>query len=471
MSKDRNHSEQFERYLKGQMSPDEAHAFERKLLDDPFAQEAIEGFESQGLEPLADLEKLRARVTTRQKAIFPFIRVAAAVALLIVGSLTVYIVINQFENETLSLENENPEEVIQQGPSPDTILLKERKSDNTDSQIPDKTSENEALDLREKNHDKQNAYLDLKSLETTQPENNNDHQQAPDLAPKTTGTPTIEVSEDLDEVVMEPLNPENNLQGRVAGVEIKESDISILDVQELQENIKQKEPLDEQKVSVARSAKSTALSQNENKEAESDPVQFKTFSYNEPTIRGIVTDEYGEPLPGVNVVIKGTTTGTVTDLDGSFELPKTEDMVLIFSFVGFSMEEIKVGERTQLDVALGGSTELQEVVVTGYDGQGNNSTYKKARPVNGMRSFKKYIEEELIYPETARNNEIEGFVILDVSISPSGVIEDISVRKSLGYGCDLEAIRLVQEGPEWMPSEKGGLSVADNVRVRVRFKL
>ena len=47
MSVDKNHSDQFKRYLKGQMSPSEANAFERAVMDDPFAQEALEGFEKQ----------------------------------------------------------------------------------------------------------------------------------------------------------------------------------------------------------------------------------------------------------------------------------------------------------------------------------------------------------------------------------------------------------------------------------------
>lgn len=82
------------------------------------------------------------------------------------------------------------------------------------------------------------------------------------------------------------------------------------------------------------------------------------------TVTGKVTDESGEPLPGVNVLIKGTTTGAQTDLDGNFRLAVDDGATLVFSYVGFETQEITVGSRTTIDVTMGGATELQEVVVT-----------------------------------------------------------------------------------------------------------
>lgn len=84
------------------------------------------------------------------------------------------------------------------------------------------------------------------------------------------------------------------------------------------------------------------------------------------TVSGKVTDDNGESLPGVNVVIKGTTTGTTTDLDGNYRLSVEDGATLIFSFVGFETQEIEVGARSVIDMAMGGQTELQEVVVVGY---------------------------------------------------------------------------------------------------------
>ncbi len=84
------------------------------------------------------------------------------------------------------------------------------------------------------------------------------------------------------------------------------------------------------------------------------------------TVSGKVTDDTGEALPGVNVVIKGTTTGATTDLDGNYRLQVADGDVLVYSFVGFETQEIDVGTRTIIDVTMGGATELQEVVVVAY---------------------------------------------------------------------------------------------------------
>jgi len=91
-----------------------------------------------------------------------------------------------------------------------------------------------------------------------------------------------------------------------------------------------------------------------------------TFVLAQKQVSGRITDESGEGLPGVNVLIKGTTTGTTTDLDGNYRLSVGEDDVLVFSFVGFGSQEVTVGTRSVIDVAMGGLTELQEVVITGY---------------------------------------------------------------------------------------------------------
>ncbi|MEM9680498.1 MAG: carboxypeptidase-like regulatory domain-containing protein, partial [Bacteroidota bacterium] len=86
------------------------------------------------------------------------------------------------------------------------------------------------------------------------------------------------------------------------------------------------------------------------------------------TVSGKITDETGEALPGVNVLIKGTTTGTQTDLDGNFQVSVDDGATLVFSYVGFETQEIEVGARTTIDITMGGAIELQEVVVTSYGG-------------------------------------------------------------------------------------------------------
>jgi len=87
-----------------------------------------------------------------------------------------------------------------------------------------------------------------------------------------------------------------------------------------------------------------------------------------PIIGKIISSEDESGLPGVNVIIKGTSQGTVTDVDGNYKLDvPDENSVLIFSSVGFSIEEVTVGNRTVIDITLTPDiAALEEVVVIGY---------------------------------------------------------------------------------------------------------
>lgn len=93
--------------------------------------------------------------------------------------------------------------------------------------------------------------------------------------------------------------------------------------------------------------------------------------YIQNAVRGRVTDENDSPLPGVNVVIKGTTTGTTTDGDGRYSLMLEDNTsVLVFSFIGYKTTEIPVGNQTTIDLKMQSDVQsLQEVVVVGYGEQ------------------------------------------------------------------------------------------------------
>ncbi len=94
--------------------------------------------------------------------------------------------------------------------------------------------------------------------------------------------------------------------------------------------------------------------------------QFQYFGEGD-VVSGYITDDTGERLPGVTIVIKGTTYGTTTDIDGFYSLKvPSYSSELIISYVGFDTQEIEIGQRNSIDILLSpGVTELQEVVVTG----------------------------------------------------------------------------------------------------------
>lgn len=84
-------------------------------------------------------------------------------------------------------------------------------------------------------------------------------------------------------------------------------------------------------------------------------------------IKGTVKNSFGEPVPGASILIKGTSSGTVTDVDGKFALTADAANTLVVSFIGFNTVEVVVGAQTELDVMLVESTlDVDEVVVVGY---------------------------------------------------------------------------------------------------------
>ena len=85
------------------------------------------------------------------------------------------------------------------------------------------------------------------------------------------------------------------------------------------------------------------------------------------TIKGIVKDINGESIIGVSVLEKGTTNGTITDIDGNFTLNAKRNATLVFSFIGYKTQEILVNGKTNIAITLIEDSQLlEEVVVVGY---------------------------------------------------------------------------------------------------------
>ncbi|WP_075589937.1 SusC/RagA family TonB-linked outer membrane protein [Labilibacter marinus] len=93
-----------------------------------------------------------------------------------------------------------------------------------------------------------------------------------------------------------------------------------------------------------------------------------TLLAQEKQITGVVTEkESGEPIPGVSVVVKNTTNGTITDIDGNYALQVKTGDVVVYSFIGYTNQEVTVTDQTQITVALANDVvSLDEIVAVGY---------------------------------------------------------------------------------------------------------
>ncbi len=119
------------------------------------------------------------------------------------------------------------------------------------------------------------------------------------------------------------------------------------------------------------------------------------------TITGTVSDNTG-PMPGVNVLVKGTTNGVVTNFDGEFSIENVSDTdVLVFSYIGFVTQEITVGSQNSVNVVLQEDTQaLDEVIVVGY------GTQKKSNVIGSVTSVE--VEEATSVPTTNVSEMLRG---------------------------------------------------------------
>lgn len=162
-------------------------------------------------------------------------------------------------------------------------------------------------------------------------------------------------------------------------------------------------------------------------------------------ISGTLKDGTGMTLPGVSVVLKGTTVGTVTDSNGSFSINANPSDILVFSFIGYEQQEISVGQQTTIEVTLNEDVKtLEQVVVIGY------GTVQR-KDVTGSIASVKGDELQKMNPTTfeqALQGRVPGMVVQQVSGQPGG-----------GVSVQIRGITSLQGGSP--------LYVIDGVRVRV----
>lgn len=178
-------------------------------------------------------------------------------------------------------------------------------------------------------------------------------------------------------------------------------------------------------------------------------VIFSNFTFGQElkTVSGKVKDQSGQSLPGVSVVVKGTTTGIITDGDGNFNLKvKASDKSLIFSFVGMKSQEILVSGNTTINVTLvEDAIGIDEVVAIGYGTQQKKDITGSIASVNMGDALKQPVQNSF---QSLLEGRVAGLQISSLSGAP-GARVDVNIRgsSSLSAGTDpLYVIDGIQTG-------------------------
>ena len=174
------------------------------------------------------------------------------------------------------------------------------------------------------------------------------------------------------------------------------------------------------------------------KEAGSDAVQ--RVQQNGKRITGKVIDNTGEPVIGASVTVKGTTNGTITDMDGNFMLDNASG-TLVVSFIGYSPVEVNIGGKTSFTVTLREDDELlDEVVVVGYGVQKKASLTSAISQVRGEEVF---ANRGITNATTALQGEVPGLTITRSSSRPGSEGAAMKIRGDISINGDGSPLVLI----------------------------
>ncbi|MGM0529112.1 MAG: TonB-dependent receptor [Bacteroidota bacterium] len=175
------------------------------------------------------------------------------------------------------------------------------------------------------------------------------------------------------------------------------------------------------------------------------------------TIKGTVTDVTGEALPGVTIVVKGTTNGTTTDADGNYTLNNvSDDAILVFSFVGMQTEEVTVGTKSTIDLVMEEETYgLDEVVIIGY------GAVKKSDLTGAVASVSEQdmtLGGSVVSAQKALQGRTAGVLVQSNSNEPGGSVS-VRIRGSNSISSSNEPLYVIDGFPV---SRETGLNLNPN---------
>jgi TonB family protein len=456
-----------EKYKNGKLTPAEMHALEKKALRDPFLADALEGAESVSSDDFsADVKDLQDSIHFRseEKKAISFDRAPASASAMSVDA----------KERILSIEPETTNNWVWPLRIAAFLIILIGVFWIANQLIPQGGKGN----------------LALKKEEVKKPSNSSPSESPTDSAvAKEPTIPSSDGKQGLDhpkqptqDSFAQPGQVKSRLKATPLAPKEQEKQPARLDVSTDAENLSRiAENKTLQEVIVSKEENTPAavspvpFAKNKSADDESDSkVARKEHKDQEEFIKGrVLSAEDGTPLPGVNVVVQGTSQGAVTDVNGNYQLAFAENKKLVFSYIGFQTQLVDALGKQSVDVKLEpDATQLSEVVVTGSglsDDSERTPVIRLAEPIGGRKAYNKYLETDVRYPIQALEQKIKGRVTVQFTVRIDGSLDEFNVVKSLGHGCDEEVIRLVREGPAWSPTTEDSVPVESEVLVRVKF--
>ena len=407
-------------YIQGKRHGKEANRLEREALNDPFLQDAIEGFDAVPGDHLTSInqleEDLKRRITRKPRVIaYRWWAIGIAASLILVLGIGSLMRMEMHVPENTALRA--PKVVIPAKPDSDSIVLQNEK--------PEKKTIARHISKQIKNTEIATAVVETindsknESVEYTVP--------APAAIPPTATNNVIAIKSADSDQMKNSSGVGNNVTVRIRGVGSITSGSSYTD---------------------------TSTSKSGQKEMAASPVWGK--------IKGKVLDENGEPIIGATVKIKGHSEGTITDINGNFELkmPGNDKVVLEAMYIGYSTKEVALTDNLYEIKLKPNALALNEVVAIGYGRRKLiNFNKKTTAKLFGETEFKTYYQKH----RTAGLCDTTHLIIkAHFRIDSAGKPTDITVKKAPCPEMEQEFIKCLQNSPVW--TEKN-----HKVRLSIRF--
>ena len=420
------------RYNEGKMNDTEMHQVEMHLLSCDLCSDALEGISFLEPEEIAfSVEELKGRLSDKirnnNKAGVPYLRWAAVVAIVLLSSVSIFLILdktNNSESKIVKKESSKEENLP-------FIASKPLEELETDATAPEKitTIENTLAVNQNKKESSSNSYSYNLSEESASEVYDSEEEEEEEIA-----------DINLEEAPME--------EGKLESIEL--------------------EPFEERE---SFASKSMGI-----------PSDRRLKLANQKFISGKILDESGAPVPGADIILKGSTKGVISDINGEYKLGIPDsDTAIQISFIGYATAEIPIQDTTTslTTILEPDMMALSEVVVVGYGTQEKRNvtgatvaieTPSPPKPVDGNRKFNKYLKENLSTEEAIKEG-VRGKIKLSFFVEADATLTNFKIIDAIGYGLDEAAIQLVKEGSEWIPAKSGEQTVRQQVIVTIPVNL
>jgi len=165
-----------------------------------------------------------------------------------------------------------------------------------------------------------------------------------------------------------------------------------------------------------------------------------------------ITEQPPPPAPQVIKNVQIISVEDIEDIEDEIEINLDIEMT----------DDMKIEEIRQIDMGEIEEEDNEQIFIIVED---------KPEPIGGMAAFYKFVNDNIKYPRSAQTMNIEGRVFIQFVVGKKGEITDITVLRGIGSGCDEEAVRVLENAPNWQPGKQRGRPVKVKMVLPIIFKL